>query len=53
VAFRSADFSARYAPTGVRDQLAGSDHGDGFRVQQFLGRPRLFAALPAQSTSAA
>jgi hypothetical protein len=53
VPFRSAGFSARHEPTGVGDQLAGRDYGDGFRVQRFLKRRRLFAALPAQSTSAA
>lgn len=53
VLFRTADFSARYEPTGVRDQLAGRDYGDGFWTQQWLGLRRFFAALSRQSASAA
>jgi sterol desaturase/sphingolipid hydroxylase (fatty acid hydroxylase superfamily) len=43
--FGTADFSARYQPTGVRDQLAGRDYGDGFWAQQRLGLQRFWAAL--------
>jgi sterol desaturase/sphingolipid hydroxylase (fatty acid hydroxylase superfamily) len=53
VAFRTADFSARYEPTGVRDQLAGRDYGAGFWAQQWLGLRRFAAALRRQSASAA
>jgi sterol desaturase/sphingolipid hydroxylase (fatty acid hydroxylase superfamily) len=45
VLFGTADFSDRYRPTGVRDQLAGRDYGGGFWAQQWLGIRRLWSAL--------
>jgi len=45
--FRSADFSARYEPTGIRDQVEPDeqgrvrDYGRGFWAQQWLGLKRL------------
>ncbi|MFG6448499.1 sterol desaturase family protein [Roseateles sp. BYS180W] len=42
--FRTADFSVRYDPTGIRDQLpeeGGRDYGRGFWAQQWLGVKRL------------
>ena len=35
--FGTANFAARYEPTGVRDQLEGRDYGRGFWAQQWLG----------------
>jgi len=43
--FCTADFSDRFQPTGVRDQLAGRDYGAGFWAQQWLGLKRFRAAL--------
>jgi sterol desaturase/sphingolipid hydroxylase (fatty acid hydroxylase superfamily) len=41
--FQTADFSERYDPTGVRDQIEeGRDYGHGFWAQQKLGLMRLF-----------
>ena len=41
--FKTADFSNRYDPTGVRDQVEeGRDYGQGFWAQQKLGFVRLF-----------
>jgi hypothetical protein len=41
--FQTADFSNRYDPTGVRDQVEeGRNYGDGFWAQQKLGLMRLF-----------
>jgi sterol desaturase/sphingolipid hydroxylase (fatty acid hydroxylase superfamily) len=43
--FRTGDFSLRYEPTGIRDQLpeeGGRDYGRGFWTQQWLGLKRLF-----------
>ena len=48
VLFRTANFEARYEPTGIRDQLpeaGGRDYGRGFWSQQALGLKRLGAAL--------
>ncbi|MBX3623438.1 MAG: sterol desaturase family protein [Rhizobacter sp.] len=42
--FRTADFSERYDPTGIRDQLpeeGGRDYGRGFWAQQWLGLRRM------------
>ena len=40
--FGTANFSARYEPTGVRDQIElGRDYGSGFWSQQWLGLKRL------------
>ena len=40
--FQTADFSDRYDPTGVRDQIEeGRDYGHGFWAQQKLGLMRL------------
>ena len=41
--FKTADFSDRYDPTGVRDQVEeGRDYGRGYWAQQKLGLVRLF-----------
>jgi sterol desaturase/sphingolipid hydroxylase (fatty acid hydroxylase superfamily) len=41
--FKTADFSDRYDPTGVRDQVEeGRDYGRGYWAQQKLGLARLF-----------
>lgn len=45
--FRTADFSARYDPTGIRDQLpehGARDYGRGFWHQQWLGLRRMVGA---------
>ncbi|WOB06735.1 sterol desaturase family protein [Piscinibacter gummiphilus] len=42
--FRTADFSRRYDPTGIRDQLpeeGARDYGRGFWAQQWLGLRRM------------
>lgn len=45
--FKTADFSNRYEPTGVRDQVEeGRDYGSGFWAQQVLGLKRLFERRP-------
>ena len=45
--FGTADFSNRYDPTGVRDQVENSrDYGQGFWAQQKLGLARLFSKYP-------
>ena len=45
--FGTADFSNRYDPTGVRDQVEnGRDYGQGFWAQQKLGLARLFSKYP-------
>ena len=45
--FGTADFSNRYDPTGVRDQVEnGRDYGQGFWSQQKLGLTRLFSKYP-------
>lgn len=45
--FGTADFSNRYDPTGVRDQVEdGRDYGQGFWSQQKLGLVRLFSKYP-------
>ncbi len=42
--FKTADFSNRYDPTGVRDQVEeGRDYGRGFWAQQKLGFKRFLA----------
>ena len=41
--FGTADFTLRYDPTGIRDQIEkGRDYGQGFWAQQWLGVMRLF-----------
>jgi sterol desaturase/sphingolipid hydroxylase (fatty acid hydroxylase superfamily) len=41
--FGTADFTLRYDPTGIRDQVEkGRDYGQGFWAQQWLGVQRLF-----------
>jgi hypothetical protein len=47
--FQTADFSDRYDPTGVRDQIEeGRDYGHGFGAQQKLGLMRLLKrSMPA------
>jgi sterol desaturase/sphingolipid hydroxylase (fatty acid hydroxylase superfamily) len=43
VLFGTADFTLRYDPTGIRDQVEkGRDYGQGFWAQQWLGVLRLF-----------
>ena len=45
VLFGTANFDARYDPTGIRDQVEqGRDYGRGFVRQQWLGVKRLFGA---------
>jgi len=47
MAFGTADFTLKYGPTGVRDQVEqGVDYGQGFWAQQRLGFVRLFGRLP-------
>jgi sterol desaturase/sphingolipid hydroxylase (fatty acid hydroxylase superfamily) len=42
--FGTADFSNRYDPTGVRDQVEnGRDYGQGFWAQQKLGLMRMLS----------
>ena len=42
--FGTADFSSRYDPTGVRDQVEnGRDYGQGFWTQQKLGLMRMIS----------
>ena len=42
--FRTADFSNRFDPTGVRDQVEnGREYGQGFWSQQKLGLTRMFS----------
>ncbi len=44
--FGTADFSSRYEPTGVRDQVEeGRDYGQGFWAQQKLGLIRLLTLM--------
>lgn len=43
--FGTANFSRDYPATGIRDQLEGTDYGEGFLAQQKLGMTRLFRAL--------
>jgi sterol desaturase/sphingolipid hydroxylase (fatty acid hydroxylase superfamily) len=45
IVFGTARFDLVYPPTGIRDQLAGADYGEGFWRQQWLGVKRLAAAL--------
>ena len=41
--FGTADFTLRYDPTGIRDQIEkGRNYGQGFWAQQWLGVMRLF-----------
>jgi sterol desaturase/sphingolipid hydroxylase (fatty acid hydroxylase superfamily) len=42
VLFGTADFRREPGPTGIDDQLAGRDYGDGFWAQQWLGLKRVF-----------
>ena len=49
--FGTADFSLKYEPTGVRDQVEqGVDYGRGFWSQQWLGLKRLGALFQRRST---
>lgn len=45
ILFGTADFRNEYPATGIRDQLAGRDYGQGFWQQQWLGLKRLFNQL--------
>ncbi|MCL4799090.1 MAG: sterol desaturase family protein [Burkholderiales bacterium] len=50
ILFRTADFSAGYPATGIRDQLAGARYGEGFWEQQWLGVKRLaLSCMPARA----
>ena len=45
ICFGTADFSKRFEPTGIRDQVElGRDYGEGFWAQQKLGLQRLLSA---------
>jgi hypothetical protein len=42
--FGTADFTPRFDPTGIRDQVEkGRDYGQGFWAQQWLGVLRLLS----------
>jgi sterol desaturase/sphingolipid hydroxylase (fatty acid hydroxylase superfamily) len=41
VLFGTADFRREPGPTGVADQLAGRDYGEGFWAQQWQGLKRM------------
>jgi sterol desaturase/sphingolipid hydroxylase (fatty acid hydroxylase superfamily) len=41
VLFGTADFTRTPGPTGIDDQLAGRDYGEGFWAQQWLGLRRM------------
>jgi len=41
VLFRTADFRREPGPTGIADQLAGRDYGEGFWAQQWQGLKRM------------
>jgi sterol desaturase/sphingolipid hydroxylase (fatty acid hydroxylase superfamily) len=45
--FGTADFSAIYPATGIRDQLEGRDYGTGFWAQQLKALARLWRHAPA------
>jgi sterol desaturase/sphingolipid hydroxylase (fatty acid hydroxylase superfamily) len=45
ILFRTADFSAQFPPTGIRDQQTGANYGIGFWEQQWLGLARVIKAL--------
>lgn len=46
IMFGTANFDARFEPTGIRDQVEqGVDYGEGFWSQQRLGIKRLMCAL--------
>ena len=46
ICFGTANFSQRFEPTGIRDQVEqGRDYGEGFWLQQKLGLKRLIGAL--------
>lgn len=45
IVFRTADFTPKDEPTGIRDQLAGREYGQGFFSQQWLGLTRMLRAL--------
>ncbi len=50
MAFGTADFSQRFEPTGIRDQVElGRDYGEGFWSQQKLGVQRLICALRSRA----
>ncbi len=46
--FKTADFRLGFVPTGIRDQLKGTEYGTGFWRQQWLGLKRL--VLPSERT---
>jgi sterol desaturase/sphingolipid hydroxylase (fatty acid hydroxylase superfamily) len=39
--FRTANFTPQFVATGIRDQLAGREYGDGFWSQHWLGVKRM------------
>ena len=45
ILFRTADFKPGYLPTGIRNQLSGTDYGTDFWRQQWLGLARMKRAL--------
>jgi len=45
ILFRTADFRALFAPTGIADQLDGADYGRGLLSQQWVGLVRLARSL--------
>jgi sterol desaturase/sphingolipid hydroxylase (fatty acid hydroxylase superfamily) len=50
--FGTANFSEKFEPTGIRDQVEkGVDYGEGFWAQQRLGLVRLLAVLKGRSDS--
>lgn len=52
--FGTARFIGDYVPTGIRDQAAGVDYGEGFWRQQWLGLKRLWRTLtPATARAGA
>jgi sterol desaturase/sphingolipid hydroxylase (fatty acid hydroxylase superfamily) len=53
VIFRTANFSAEFPKTGVRDQLEGRDYGRGFWAQQLLGLQRVGESLGLRRASPA
>ena len=45
IVFHTANFTSKWEPTGIRDQLEGRDYGLGFWRQQWLGLLRMKNAL--------
>ncbi|MBL8518827.1 MAG: sterol desaturase family protein [Betaproteobacteria bacterium] len=49
--FGTANFDVVYPPTGIRDQDAGRNYGDGFWSQQWLGVRRLWHSVASGTPS--